>query len=90
MYRPIPRPFPMPVVSMETKNIRVSKTTAAQRTNEFNMYRYKYYVGYPENSSYNVCRPSSSSIYMMPNKFYSYKVAEEGSDLIGGNPGCES
>lgn len=80
----------MPVVSTESKNVRVAKTTSALRQNEFNEYYFKYYVGFPQPSNYNVCKPSSSSIFMTPNRFYSFKTAKDGSDPINGNPGCDS
>ena len=87
MYRPIPKPSPMTIINTDSKNIRVSKTTTALRKNEFNEYRHKYYFGFPENSNYNICKQRSSSIFMTPNKFYSYKTLTTGT--INGNPGCD-
>jgi hypothetical protein len=90
MYKPVVKPYPMAVVGTETKNLRVDKTTTAIRTNEFNLYYYKYYVGYPEVTTYDVCRPSSSSVFMMPNKYYKYGSSADTTNLISGNSGCES
>lgn len=60
------------------------------RHNEFNEYRYKYYFGFPENSNYSVCKPRSSSIFMTPNKFYSYKTPSTGSNTVSGNNSCDN
>jgi len=82
------KPSPMPVVDTLSKTIRISETTSAQRENGFDIYHNKYETGYPQNTSYDICRQVSSSVFMSPNRFYRYRDPNN-TTTVYGNLTCE-
>lgn len=83
------KPSPMPVEDTLVKNIRISETTHAIRLNGFDIYRNKFEPGFPQNTTYDICRQKSSSVFMTPNRYYQYRTPNH-INIIDGLEGCES